>query len=164
MKLLTFCFQFIFGLIVAVVGYLAYVANKYGEFNEVIPKGLETCHKMEGNFDSVEDLVSIEDGTLLGSQDDRRWFKMAFYSTIPYSQLIKNSNNGAIVVIPSNNNIKPYHAKMINFPINTDFHPHGIYSVTLDSKEWLFVINHRSNNDFIEIFQIIKNKNEETLL
>ena len=166
-RIKQFLVQFTVGLLVCIIGAVVYLineANKYGEFNTLIIKGTETCHKVEGDFSGCEDLVAIRDGTLFGSKDDRYWMQIgSILVSSNVSELKASHNNGEIIVIPSKSKTnRIYPARLMKFPLDKngdeiqDFHPHGLATAVIDDRDWLFAVNHRRDGEFIEVFEVKK--------
>ena len=113
-----------------------------GAFKTITNSFVGSVVTMEG-FPGVEDIdIDQNTGIAFLSSDDR-WARML------RNQQIK----GAIYTLNLNDSTPTPVNATLNFP-QEDFHPHGIsFYQSPDGKKMLFVVNHRQEENFIEIFQ-----------
>ena len=102
--------------------------------------------KMIPNTDSIvgEDIVMLTDNLLLASSDDRR--KLWLYrddGSSPEMGGPANTEDGALFLVDiSDSTVEPKKVKILNFPRQLAFHPHGLALFKTEEKTTIFVINH----------------------
>ena len=92
-----------------------------------------------------EDLdIDRENGLLFISSSDRWALRNG-----------KSASNDGIYVLDIESNESP---KKLETNYSGDFHPHGISFLKKDSTSFLFVVNHNSKGDFVELFKFEKHQ------
>ncbi len=106
--------------------------NPHSDFEATVLKGITGAEDI--TFDQTTGIALI-------SADDRR------------KVLSGSPSKGGIYALDVSSSEKLFVELTAGF--TEDFHPHGIslYHDGSDSTKWLFVVNHRTNGHFIEIFQ-----------
>ncbi len=112
-----------------------------GEFKKIHPYGGKDCRLLSG-VQSSEDITFLPDRpyAFVSSDDRRAWFRG------------EHGKQGAIFGLDLSRP-EPVLAPLTT-DFDLDFHPHGIglYAPSPDSV-WLFVVNHRSDGHYIEVFR-----------
>ena len=117
-----------------------------GEFKKINPHFSGPCEVVHGVQSSEDITIDSRTGIAFISSDDRRpWYHGAF------------GNQGAIYSY----SLTADTPRLINLTRNfkKEFHPHGI-SLYIDKagKPYLFVVNHTSHGQFVEIFEYVGNR------
>ncbi|MEO1261128.1 MAG: hypothetical protein AAFZ15_20165 [Bacteroidota bacterium] len=113
-----------------------------GSFKSIVPHSKNPMTVIKGMVGAEDITIDRSLGKALVSADDRRMHRT------------EGATRSGIYLLdykaspPSFNNLTE------NFP-QTDFHPHGLslYHDLADSTKWVFVVNHRENGHFIEVFK-----------
>ena len=127
-------------LVIAVGGIVLKTLRDAGEFKEIAPHFSGECKVMPGVLSSEDITIHYKTGVAFISSDDRR----------PLFQG-KKAQAGAIHAL----DLTAADPRLVNltkdFP--QEFHPHGIgLFIGQDGSSSLFVVNHRQDAHFIEIF------------
>ena len=125
-------------IIALIIAFIIKSVYDAGEFKKIIPFSRYSCNQI-GTIPGPEDIVmDYSKGIAYISSDDRRAFAKG------------NKINGSIFIYDVNH--KTLKRMGSNFAF--EFHPHGIDLLTVKNKQFLYSINHRSNGQFIEKFEI----------
>ena len=135
-------------VLILVVALVYFVYNKLetsGFFKEVNNYFDGTVTKIYTNMPGTEDIdVDRENGIMFISSDGR-WA----------SRNGKTSETDGIYMFLPDSFEMP---RLIPTTYEGEFHPHGISFFTQDSASYLFVVNHNSKGDFIELFEYTGNQ------
>lgn len=129
----------IFVVLLIVAGFGLKTYRDAGEFRKIQPHGGEACKIVGGVLSSEDITIDPHTGMAFISSDDRRpWFagKEGAQGAIVGYQL----TDSAAVPTP------------IPMTYLGEFHPHGIGLLKAGDRTSLFVVNHRSDGQFVEIF------------
>lgn len=127
-------------LILGIAGYVFYIFYKSGSFKDIQSHCECSCQRVEGVVGPEDITIDEELAMAFISSDDRRAYMEG------------DNIQGAIFEYDLNNaNAQPVN---ISKDFDKEFHPHGFYLYKEDNGDcYLFVINHRSNGHYVEIFQ-----------
>jgi hypothetical protein len=126
-----------------------------GEFRRIEQMNASGCRVVLGDQDAAEDLVQLRSGHVLLSTDPR---DLWFYSQTLHATLRGLAQQGAIVAFD------PATERSWRLPLVgrrtavADFHPHGLglwRDPLSRQSERLFVVNHRSDGDWVEVFEVV---------
>jgi len=141
-------------LTLGVVAFLVRIPYDANEFRSFEPIELP-CH-LVSDATGPEDFVVLEDNSLLTSSDDRSWLKlMGAFSSL--SDRIAATPNGKIVRLKDGKFVADM--ALTGFP-HQDFHPHGLALYPTPDEPLLFVINHRRDGEFVDVFAVDADVNE----
>lgn len=131
----------IIGLIFLLMVAFAYrTFRDLGGFKTIHAHELEDCSPVLGVLSSEDITVDPESGVAFVSGDDRRGSKGNRFPGAIYGYSLKGAQ------------VQP---KNLTQDLELEFHPHGLYLYRgPGNKKSLFVVNHRSEKDSIEIFDI----------
>jgi arylesterase/paraoxonase len=131
-------------VLLLIAGFLVDLMKDAGEFKKLQPHSAGTCVKIPGVIGAEDITVHPETGLAFISCDDRR----ATFRGKPTPGAIfaydLNSENPELIELTDD--------------FEQEFHPHGIsLFVGENGGESLFVVNHRKDGDFVEIFDMQDN-------
>ena len=139
--------------LLALLASIAYQLHVLNELYGIIPShSPSSCIGVRSSFEGLS-LVGMEDMVrtghwLLGASDDRTsWFGQH----VPASEILPTlgkENQGRLFRVNTENK-EVNMVELIGF-MHEDFHPHGVGMW----KNRLFVVNHRRDGDFVEIFDM----------
>jgi len=134
-------------LILAVIGFQV-LSTLYhaGVFDDINTHSKLTDINIYTNVAGTEDLeIDVAKGILFISSTDR--WKLAKQQT----------TDDGIFVLPLNSTSAPV---KLTTTYQGDFHPHGISYFSKDGHDYLFVVNHNRDGDFVELFEF---KNDQLI-
>jgi arylesterase/paraoxonase len=130
-------------LLLVIGGFILKTAWDAGEFKDIVPKNTGMCRLISGVQSSEDITINPRTGMAFISSDDRRqWFAGGSAGV-----------QGAIFGF----DLSSTHPALIRLTkdLGFEFHPHGIgLYLPGEGTPSLFVVNHRSDGQFIEIFDI----------
>eukprot|EP01084_Bolivina_argentea_P291763 501473_1 len=162
----------IFIIILAIIiGFITNKLFKMGLFSTITVEqehGNDNCEILTNknkNLFGCEDIAEFEDGSIILSCTNRSLLFSEQLSSKPMSQVMMETSYkhpGHLFFMKNINSKinsdKFSEIKLINRQ-SPDFHPHGINVITDTSNiKWIYVINHRRDGDFVEIYQFDENK------
>eukprot|EP01006_Ploeotia_vitrea_P008859 TRINITY_DN21052_c0_g1_i1.p1 TRINITY_DN21052_c0_g1~~TRINITY_DN21052_c0_g1_i1.p1 ORF type:complete len:396 (-),score=191.89 TRINITY_DN21052_c0_g1_i1:104-1291(-) len=138
-------------LVAVAVGFVVKLAHDANEFTTLSPHGTDGCVlvKQDG-VGGLEDMQVV-----------RRYGEMIM-SNDPYREEYLDSHVGARATA-RNGNMLVYDVtqKIAQFRVvsrvgapSDEFHPHGLYVLELDDKDVVYVVNHRSDGDHVEVYDL----------
>jgi len=133
-------------LVVIVGGFIVKTYYNAGEFKKIKPHFHGQCRAVQGVLSSEDITIHPQTGVALISSDDRR---PLFHGD--------KGQQGAIYAY----DLTSQHPRLVNLTENFDqeFHPHGIGLYIAPDGNWsLFVVNHREDGHFVEIFDYKENQ------
>ena len=131
-------------LLIFIIGFLSIkTISDSGAFKEIRPHYSGKCKKII-NISGPEDITILNNGLALISSDDRR----ATLKGVPVQGHIYSYNL----------NDKYPELNILTSNINFEFHPHGIAVYEKEQSALVLVVNHRTEENTIEVFHLINNK------
>eukprot|EP01084_Bolivina_argentea_P172223 298345_1 len=169
MGLFKLCCVGFIGVILSFIGLIAYTAYDLGELWVLNAHGLEKCKSIPtptslGLHQECEDIQALSDGSMLlscGHLHDvlntlaPHYIPFYNYRTMSQriSKLPKSKQGGIYRIQKRDKYAKPIPMKLSKYGA-PDFHPHGISAVKQGKDEFLFVVNHRRDGEYISVFKV----------
>lgn len=148
-------FKFILGLFLSVVLYVIWWAYSMGEFNDFNSSNIDKCNRITTSK-PCEDVDQLSSGFfILGCDNLKEYIHFGQgYSPLNWLERIievtEKKGQGSLMILSEDEK------KLQLVPITgyqaVDFHPHGIASIHIENIDWIYVINHRRDGDFVSIF------------
>lgn len=164
-------------ILAIILGYIGNTLFSLGAFRSITAdqeRGNNNCEiltKKNPKLRGCEDVAEFEDGTIILSCVDRDILFKETFSSKPMTQVMEEnaySHPGYLfrmksISSPIDNNKEFVELKLLNRQ-SPDFHPHGIGLITdKTNTRWIYVINHRRDGDFVEIYELNKDGTTATL-
>ncbi|MBW1779666.1 MAG: strictosidine synthase family protein [Deltaproteobacteria bacterium] len=133
-------------LLIIIGGFILKTLRDAGEFKTIVPNKMDACHVITGVQSSEDITIHPQTGMAFISSDDRR----------PSFDGMRGKQ-GAVFGF----DLSAKDPTLVNLTrdLALEFHPHGIgLLVGKGGVDSLFVVNHRSDGHFVEIFDIADGK------
>eukprot|EP00743_Colponemidia_sp_Colp-15_P002069 GILK01002245.1.p1 GENE.GILK01002245.1~~GILK01002245.1.p1 ORF type:complete len:399 (+),score=61.61 GILK01002245.1:43-1197(+) len=149
-------------LVTALVAVAVYLYLDFQAKNTLTPFANTNCTRITGEKTAPlwgpEDII-VHDDIILTGTDDRAWMIRGRHM----QTMLTDKDQGAIFAM----DLRAKEPKFVKVPMKgfpgPDFHPHGIGLLREGRRTYLFVVNHRRNEDAIEVFEwLLTNKDAST--
>eukprot|EP01084_Bolivina_argentea_P291764 501475_1 len=158
-------------IIAIVIGFIGNTSFQIGLFSTITAeqehgnKNCEILTDKNKNLFGCEDIAQFEDGSIILSCANRSILNSEMFSSKPMPQIMIESSikYPGYLFFMQNINSKINSDEFFEIQLfnrqSPDFNPHGINVITDKSNtQWIYVINHRRDGDFVEIYEFDKYK------